>query len=80
MTESSSSSLHSSLLQAVGAGMLCSVHVQKVPQIQVQPCHISHDRDLAGLVCIKWPSGKVSASRAAHLGLIPAFTLDLFPG
>ena len=30
-------------------------------------------------ICYCWPSGKVSASRVADLGLIPAFLLDLSP-
>ena len=28
----------------------------------------------------RWPSGKASASKAAGLGLIPAFVVDPFPG
>ena len=28
----------------------------------------------------RWPCGKASTSRAADLGLIPTFAVDLFPG
>ena len=48
----------------------------------IQPTLNIHNSSVAVLVksppC--WPSGKASASRAADLGAIPTFAVDLFPG